>query len=378
MPNNAYQGKSIAPENGRCYGLLVKWHTETDIPAPKKFENGDDALRADEYLKLASEGTAIIWRGDFQNAKQLLQAVDRRIKPPAADQNLSTKETFHKHRQQRAHRARILSRLLIEIDDQLSLPLKRSPDVKQPLREALGEIKGPFLLSLRELLGIIGASQWRAKGVHVQVLGEKIFPHYGTFAPVRQEYLELVKNAPLPASTKTAFDIGTGTGVLSAILAKRGFEKVIATDLDERAVRCAKENIERLGLDQRIEIRKANLFPEGKADLIVCNPPWVPARPTSRLETAIFDEKSQMLRAFLNQAPAHLNPNGEAWLVISNFAEILGLREENDLTNWMTEAGLKLRETLEIKPSHPKAKDSGDLLSEYRKLEITKLFRLHL
>ena len=52
---------------------------------------------------------------------------------------------------------------------------------------------------------------------------------------MRGEYLDLVAKAPLP-SRELAFDIGTGTGVLAAILARRGVKRVVATDLDPRAL----------------------------------------------------------------------------------------------------------------------------------------------
>ena len=85
-------------------------------------------------------------------------------------------------------------------------------------------------------------------------VGLRIHPHYGVFAPIRSEYVDLVAKAPLPAavaSPSIAFDIGTGTGVLAAVLARRGIERVVATDMDPRALACARENVERLGLARR-------------------------------------------------------------------------------------------------------------------------------
>ncbi|MEV4223901.1 methyltransferase domain-containing protein [Nonomuraea sp. NPDC049725] len=58
--------------------------------------------------------------------------------------------------------------------------------------------------------------------------------------------MNLVAEAPLP-SGRAAFDIGTGTGVLAALLARRGVRHVVATDLDPRAVACAGEKADRLG-----------------------------------------------------------------------------------------------------------------------------------
>jgi methylase of polypeptide subunit release factors len=254
--------------------------------------------------------------------------------------------------------------------------MKRAPKVREAIIEALDLAEGGFLISLRELLGFIGAHEWRKKGVIIPALDGTIHPYYGIFSPVRGEYLDLVAKAPLPPSMQSAFDIGTGTGVIAAILAKRGVKKIIATDLDQRAISCATENVSQLGLTQQIEILKTDLFPEGKADLIVCNPPWVPARPTSRIERAVYDEDSHMLKGFLKGVASHLQPQGEAWLIISDLAEHLGLRAVGDLEKWISEASLEIIASLEAKPKHGKASDIENALHSAREREVTRLWRL--
>ncbi len=84
-----------------------------------------------------------------------------------------------------------------------------------------------------------------------------------------------------------------------------------------------------------MELMQADLFPEGRAALIVCNPPWVPARPSSPLEHGIYDFESRMLRGFLRGLSAHLAPGGEGWLVMSDLAEHLGLRPRDDFLAWI-------------------------------------------
>ena len=197
----------------------------------------------------------------------------------------------------------MLGRLLVALDGNYAIALPRAPDLREACTEAWGPPDGqPSVASLRELLGLVGAHEWRKKGVEIPALGaspgNRIHPHYGVFSPVRGEYLDLVAAAPLP-SKQLAFDIGTGTGVLAAILARRGVERVIATDQDPRALACARENLTRLGLQDQVEVVQADLFPPGRAPLIVCNPPWLPARPSAPLEHAIYDEDSRMLRGFL-------------------------------------------------------------------------------
>jgi len=365
---------------------IRNWVTESDFSLPKKILLADDRLKADDFYRQASEGAAFIYKGDFQNAKQLLQAVQRRIdksiQKKSRTNSQSLRELFNQHRQSQSHRARLLSRLLICVEADYKINLSRAPDLRQAISEALeptaeGEFPEAFVVSLRELLGYIGAHEWRKKGIFIAALNDKIHPHYGIFSPIRDEYLDLINKAPLPAHLTCAFDIGTGTGVIAAILAKRGVKKIIATDLDPRALTCARANISRLGYTKQVEVIKADFFPPGIADLIVCNPPWVPARPTSRIEHAVYDENSRMLKGFLNGVREHLSEQGEAWLILSDLAEHLGLREPLEVESLITQAGLKIIKCLKTRPKHAKASDEDDPLHFARSKEITKLFRLN-
>jgi SAM-dependent methyltransferase len=284
-------------------------------------------------------------------------------------------EAFNRHRLAQSQRARTLGMLLLPFDADYSLPLRRAPDVRQACSEAYGPGGEPFVASLREFLGLIGAHEWRKKGVDVPALGDRVHPHYGVFAPVRGEYVGLVADAPLPAQT-LAFDIGTGTGVLAALLARRGVQRIVATDQDPRALACARENLFRLGLNEQVEVVQADLFPAGRAPLVVCNPPWVPARPSSPIEFAVFDPESRMLRGFLGGLAAHLTPAGEGWLVLSDLAEHLGLRSRDELLAAIDQAGLKVVGRLDIQPMHPRVADDSDPLHVARAAEVTSLWRL--
>jgi methylase of polypeptide subunit release factors len=356
----------------------ARWRSEAGVAPPKRVVIADDLTTADAAYRLACEGTALLWRGDFQNARQLLLAMARRVdrKPRKAVVAPASKvEAFNRHRLAQSQRARTLGMLLLSFDGDYALPLRRAPDVRQACVEAYGPGGEPFVASLRELLGLIGAHEWRKKGVDVPALGDRVHPHYGVFAPVRGEYVGLVADAPLP-SQELAFDIGTGTGVLAALLARRGVQRIVATDQDPRALTCARENLARLGLNAQVEVVQADLFPAGRAPLIVCNPPWVPARPSSPIEFAVFDPESRMLRGFLNGLAAHLTPGGEGWLVLSDLAEHLGLRTRDELLAAIDQAGLKVVGRLDIQPTHPRVADDTDPLHVARAAEVTSLWRL--
>ena len=352
------------------------WRSESGAPVPTRIQIAGDQLSADAAYRLICEGTQLLWRGDFHNARQLLQALARRIDKKPRKPATSPLDAFNRHRQAQSQRARLLGSILLPFDADHTVMLRRAPDVRQACLEAYGPASGSYLASLRELQGIIGAHEWRKKGVQIPALNARIHPHYGVFSPVRGEYVDLVAHAPLPADRAVAYDIGTGTGVLAAVLAQRGIERVIATDQDPRALACAQENLTRLGLQAKVDLVQTDMFPEGRASLIVCNPPWLPARPSAPVEYAIYDPDSRMLREFLQGLSKHLTPQGEGWLIISDLAEHLGLRLPDELSSLIAAAGLRVLGRLDARPTHGRATDPTDPLHAARSVEITSLWRL--
>ncbi|MFC3451425.1 methyltransferase [Amycolatopsis speibonae] len=344
-----------------------RWLTTVSASPPRTVVTIDDGTTADEAFRLAAAGTGLAWHGDFPNARNLLSAMSRRCGTAAG-------KPFQDQRNHQARRARILGRLLVPLDPGHVLPLRRGPDVRVACAEVYGPSESPALVSLRELLGVVGAHEWRVKGVEIPALGAKIHPHHGVFSPVRGEYVDLVARTPLP-TRELAFDIGTGTGVLAAVLAHRGVERVVATDNEPRALACARENFERLGFGG-LETLEADLFPPGRAPLVVCNPPWLPARAHTPLERAVYDPGSRMLHAFLDRLPRHLAPGGEAWLILSDLAELLGLRTREQLLAAFERSGLEVRGRQDIRPRHPRATDPGDPLHDARAREVTSLWQL--
>ena len=365
----------------------ARWRSESGSPPPKRVIIADDHIRADDAYGLACQGTAMLWRGDFQNARQMLVALanradrgQRRAKPWRTPPTQTfPAEAFHLLRQARSQRARTLGALLVALEEDYGIALPRAPDVRPACAEVYGPGSGTSLVPLRALLGLIGAHEWRTRGIEIAATGGRIHPHYGVFAPIRREYVELVAAAPLPASrslSSLAFDIGTGTGVLAAVLARRGFTRVVATDQDARALACARENLERLGLWQQVEVVQADLFVEGRAALVVCNPPWLPARPSSPIEHGIYDPDSRMLREFLKGLPEHLESGGEGWLILSDLAEHLGLRTRSELLSLFCTAGLQVLDRIDVRPIHRRSADETDPLHAARAAEVTSLWRL--
>jgi methylase of polypeptide subunit release factors len=379
-PNNNVANQTLATvtwqENKST--KTAHWHSEAHLPPPKKVILANDETKADDAYKQACEGTALLYKGDFQNAKQLLQAITRRVdrKPIKPTDNML--EAFHQHRARQIQRANITNKVLIELTHG-HCELNRAPSTQEAVQGAIGEkLPSKLVVSLRELLGMIGANEWRKKGVYIDALQNTVHAHYGVYSPVRGEYLALINQAPLNNPT-VAWDIGTGTGVIAAILVARGVKQVIATDTSARALQCASENIAQLSMQANITLQQANMFPQNtsqKPDLIVCNPPWLPAKANAPIEFAIYDPNNQMLKAFLIGVKQHLSQKGEAWLVMSNLAELIGLRQAHELTQWIADAGLTVLDKTDITPKHAKATDQSDPLYRARAKEITSLYRL--
>ncbi len=376
-------------EDGKTFE--ARWRSHSDAPPPARVVVADGKMSADEAYGLACQGTALLWRGDFNEARQMLTALKKRAdrrkrgsRPSAANPARGnpashSADAFHLYRQARAQRARTLNALLIPLGDDYTIPLRRAPDIRQACVGAFGPAKTASVAPLRALLGVIGAHEWRTKGLEIAEAGGRIHPHFGVFAPIRREYVDLVAATPLPAAcaaTSVAFDIGTGTGVLAAVLARRGIERVVAIDLDPRAVACARENVRQLGLAERIDVVHGDLFPEGLAALAICNPPWIPARPSSAMENGIYDPDSRMLRGFLRALPEHLAPGGEGWLILSDLAEHLHLRTRAQLLEEFEASGLRVVARHDVPPRHPKVADESDALHRARAAEITSLWRL--
>jgi hypothetical protein len=410
LPSGAGLAAAPAPialihwtESGQA--CSAQWRSERGAAPPKRVVLADDTTTADSAYRLACEGTALLWRGDFHNARQMLQALKRRIDnvptrkkralgkpsdptakfPPTAKPS----DAFHQYRQAQAQRARILGMVLLPFNGDYSIPLRRAPDARQACAQAWGAVTDAAqgsVATLRDLMGMTSAFEWRRKGVEITALGSapdnRIHPHYGVFSPVRGEYVGLVASAPLPAGETgaaglLAFDIGTGTGVLSVMLARRqGIGQIVATDQDPRALACAQANLERMGLAGQVQVMRVDLFPPGRASVVVCNPPWLPARPGSPIEHAVYDEGSQMLLGFLGGLAEHLSPQGEGWLILSDLAEHLGLRSRAELLDAIQHAGLTVLGRMDTRPIHGKAADSRDALHAARAAEVTSLWRL--
>ena len=83
-----------------------------------------------------------------------------------------------------------------------------------------------------------------------------------------------------------------------------------------------------------------------------------------------------MLHGFLTGVADHLHPNGEAWLILSDLAEHLGLRTRTDLLAAFADAGLTVAGRTDTRPTHPRSTAGEGPLQQARAHETTSLWRL--
>ncbi|MFP4005741.1 MAG: HemK2/MTQ2 family protein methyltransferase [Candidatus Hadarchaeia archaeon] len=161
--------------------------------------------------------------------------------------------------------------------------------------------------------------------VELQISEEVYKPAEDTF--FLADNLEVVEG-------EDVLELGTGSGLLSILTARQG-GTVVATDINEEALVCARQNAVLNGFEDRIEFRLGDLFDpieDEKFDLIIFNPPYLPVPEDeprwSALERA-WDggpDGRKVIDRFLEEAKDYLKPGGRLMFVqssLTGFGETL-------------------------------------------------------
>ncbi len=124
---------------------------------------------------------------------------------------------------------------------------------------------------------------------------------------------------------KTFLDIGTGSGCISVSLLELISDlKGFGVDISEKALKISEQNAKEHEVSDRLTLRKSDLFSdiEGKFDLIVSNPPYIPLKDKPSLQAEVKDfepelalftkdnEGIEVYKKIIAQAHNHLNKNG--------------------------------------------------------------------
>ena len=150
-----------------------------------------------------------------------------------------------------------------------------------------------------------------------------------------ENVLQLVRNTPGLESPRV-LDLCTGSGCIAAAIAKHLKNAfVLATDISEKAVAMAKENIAALDLTQRVTVEQGDLFdPISRIvdarpfDIIVGNPPYIASNQIPELDRSVKDYEPMLAldggedgldihRRILEKAHHHLVTGGRLYLEIA-------------------------------------------------------------
>ncbi len=96
--------------------------------------------------------------------------------------------------------------------------------------------------------------------------------------PETEILIDLVAEIIEKENIRSIAEIGVGSGAISVVLARKFPDlKVIATDICDRPIKVATQNIKRFGLSDQINVIKSNLLDEVNAslELVVSNPPYI-------------------------------------------------------------------------------------------------------
>lgn len=164
--------------------------------------------------------------------------------------------------------------------------------------------------------------------------------------PLCHENLYFVENFVIPEDS-VVLDLCTGSGII-AIFAAETAKKVIAVDMNPRAIEYAKLNAELNGVIHKIDFRNGNLFEPVKGmkfDVITANPPFEPT-PNGHLNFLHSDGGEDgviILQEIITRAPDYLLPNGSLQMVFylkEDRLEILSILERRFKEVFVNELGI--------------------------------------
>jgi SAM-dependent methyltransferase len=234
-----------------------------------------------------------------------------------------------------------------------------------------------FVLPFVEMQELFGAWRRFVDGVPMPVLGHKLHPYFGTYAPTRTSHLQLFATwlSQYKGSKARAIDVGCGSGVLSLMLAKAGVEQVLAIDDNPNAVHSVALEIERhpprgLVIPAHGDLLEPN---QTKADLIVFNPPWTQQIPSSLVDRALYFPKG-LFERFFDQAEQHLAPGGRVVLLFSNLITLVQPEVPHPIESELRKGRFSLVQTMNRKVKSTKSK-SGKARGTKEKVQVWELER---
>jgi methylase of polypeptide subunit release factors len=164
-----------------------------------------------------------------------------------------------------------------------------------------------------ELSASFAVDEWQGRYLAHDHEAHVEFDHVTGISNATRTLAALTPRRPV----RRALDLGTGCGS-QALLAARHADRVVATDVTERALRVARLNLE-LNDVSNVELREGSLFAPvagERFDLIVSNPPFVVSPDTDIVFRDAGLEGDEISRLVVRGAAEHLEPGGHAAMLI--------------------------------------------------------------
>jgi len=157
------------------------------------------------------------------------------------------------------------------------------------------------------------------KGIPLLLYPDVFNPTYTKVSGFLAEHMEI-------RSGESCLEMFSGSGALSFVAGNTA-SSVVGVDFSPVAIDCSTANALSLGVQQKVLFRVGDLWgavlPEEKFDVIIANPPLLPAIPETLLEAAVADSPEMRLtRGYITGCPNHLTPNGRIYMAFSNACSI--------------------------------------------------------
>lgn len=154
-------------------------------------------------------------------------------------------------------------------------------------------------------------------------------------------------------ASKKVLDVGTGTGLLSLMIAQESNYEIDALEIDAGAAQQARENVEVSPWKEKISIIEADLLvfsPGKKYDVIISNPPFYENELNSgkSAKDIAHHSKALTLEQLFKKTTELLNEDGQYYF-------LLPYKRLDEIRLLISKAGLTIHEEVHVKPTvnHP-------------------------
>jgi hypothetical protein len=312
----------------------IQINKPTPINITKQILLFDRNSEMNPTIRALEAGKMVLISSFYSDGLLLLRAIKKHLFRTMPD------ESFREQRAFRSVYQKLSNLVVIEINAH-QLAVKKAPSIGW--LEKLYPETSDFFLPFPQIQGLNSAWQWYENGISIPVLRNKVHPYYGTYFPTRFDHIELFDNwvKRYDGPKKTAVDVGVGSGILSLLLVKHGFQKVLGTDTNPNAIVGLTEFMGDTKVSRKIDLEFAPLFGtfEKQTELIVFNPPWLPkSQNLDSIDQAIYYNDS-LFPNFFEAAKQRLLPDGKLILLFSNLAKITNVSTAQPIENELQRGG---------------------------------------